>query len=317
MNDQEHHWVAISGKFSREGSAITFEGKPLVNPSDQQPAVDPNGIPYSELGLYMSDQVLAEGLVEAVVTFSQMNAYQACEIVLYYDPSSGFRLHAGLAALGAFNVRYFDGRQFINHLMQGDRLNLKPDEPYRLTVRRVGATVSMSVDGVDVAKTNLPWALPQSQVGLWCQSSSEISVSDFRVEARIPEAFVVMQFTDPFNDLYADVIRPVCAEYGVEARRADETTGPGFILQDIVQQIEDSTFVIADISEPNPNVFWEVGYAHAIRKHTILIADHETSLTFDVSGFRTLFYENSIAGKRHIEDGLRKYINAIMTPQLP
>jgi hypothetical protein len=58
-----------------------------------------------------------------------------------------------------------------------------------------------------------------------------------------------------------------------------------------------------------------VGYAHARGKPTILIADRGIEkLPFDVSPFRTLFYENSIDGKRRIEEGLRKHIKAILDP---
>jgi nucleoside 2-deoxyribosyltransferase len=80
-----------------------------------------------------------------------------------------------------------------------------------------------------------------------------------------------------------------------------------------VTQINTAKVVIADITPENPNVFWEVGYAHANRKPTILVAEKGRKLPFDVSGFRILFYENTIAGKRLVEDGLRKHLKAILT----
>ena len=74
-----------------------------------------------------------------------------------------------------------------------------------------------------------------------------------------------------------------------------------------------SRLIIAEISQSNPNVFYEVGYAHALNKPTILIAEKTTKLPFDVSPFRTLFYENTIAGKQKIEDGLKKHIEASLS----
>ena len=56
--------------------------------------------------------------------------------------------------------------------------------------------------------------------------------------------------------------------------------------------------------------FYEVGYAHALCNPTILLAEKGTRLPFDVSPFRTLFYENSIAGKRVFEEGLRRHVGA-------
>jgi nucleoside 2-deoxyribosyltransferase len=65
----------------------------------------------------------------------------------------------------------------------------------------------------------------------------------------------------------------------------------------------------------NPNVFYELGYAHALNKPTILLADinKRDRLPFDISGYRTVFYENSIGGKKEIEKKLRKYIENIHT----
>jgi nucleoside 2-deoxyribosyltransferase len=64
-------------------------------------------------------------------------------------------------------------------------------------------------------------------------------------------------------------------------------------------------------------VYYEVGYAHALKKPTILIAESPTQLPFDVSPFRTLFYENSIAGKAKVESGLKQHLEAILSNTLP
>jgi hypothetical protein len=125
--------------------------------------------------------------------------------------------------------------------------------------------------------------------------------------------FVVMQFTAPYNELYSDAIRPVCERLGLVAVRADEKFGPGVIIKDIERQINEAKVVIADITPANPNVYYEVGYAHALQKPTILIAEGPAQLPFDVSPFRTLFYENSIAGKAKVEAGLRAHLEAIQT----
>ena len=66
----------------------------------------------------------------------------------------------------------------------------------------------------------------------------------------------------------------------------------------------------------NPNVFYELGYAHALQKPTILLADIDKRdrLPFDISGYRTIFYSNTIAGKKEIESHLRKYMENIAQP---
>ncbi len=95
--------------------------------------------------------------------------------------------------------------------------------------------------------------------------------------------------------------------------RADETYGPGLIIADITKEISESRIVIAEVSPTNSNVYYEVGYAHALNKPTILIAEKGVKLPFDVSPFRTLFYENSIAGKKIVEEGFRKHVKAVLS----
>jgi hypothetical protein len=146
--------------------------------------------------------------------------------------------------------------------------------------------------------------------------TANIKISDFKVSTSPGQAFVVMQFSTPFTEIYEEVIKSVCSEFGIKPHRGDETYGPGLIIADVVREIRNSEFVIAEITPANPNVYYEIGYAHAINKPTILLADANLEkLPFDVSGFRTLFYENSIVGKRKFEEGLRKHIAAIF--QIP
>lgn len=85
------------------------------------------------------------------------------------------------------------------------------------------------------------------------------------------------------------------------------------ILNDIIASIRSASVIIADITPDNPNVFYEVGYAHALAKPTILLCEKgiRNKLPFDVSGFRTIFYDNTIGGKRQIEDKLRSHLQSI------
>jgi len=166
-------------------------------------------------------------------------------------------------------------------------------------------------------RRNLPFPYSQSQVGMFFIGRDDIVIRDFKIENQRPKAFVVMQFAAPYNDVYMDVIKSICAELGVEVVRIDEAFGPGLIISDISQAILSSTFVIADISPLNANVFYEVGFAHGTNKPTILIAEKGTKLPFDVSPFRTLFYENSIAGKTKLDKGLREYVRAVLNVRGP
>jgi hypothetical protein len=121
-----------------------------------------------------------------------------------------------------------------------------------------------------------------------------------------------MQFSEPYKQLYEEVIKPVVEAFELRAYHVGEVFGPGIILNDIAQGIVEAEVVIAEITPANQNVFYELGYSHALNKPTILLAERGKQLPFDVSGYRVLFYDNTIAGKKQIEDGLRRHLEAIM-----
>jgi len=134
--------------------------------------------------------------------------------------------------------------------------------------------------------------------GAWAEAESVHSHAIYRW----------VQFT-----LYKEVIKSTCEKYGYDAIRADDIFTNGQIINDITRSIEESSVIIADITPNNPNVFYEVGYAHATRKPTILLCERgREKLPFDVSGFRTLFYDNTIGGKSQIEERLSKHLENII-----
>ena len=130
-----------------------------------------------------------------------------------------------------------------------------------------------------------------------------------------------MQFTEDYNTLYREVIEPTCQSYGYSVIRADDLYTSGLIIEDITQSIREATIVIADVTPNNANVFYEVGFSHGIGKPTILLSDRKREkLPFDISGFRMLFYDNTIGGKRAVESRLAKHLDNIApksTPPLP
>jgi hypothetical protein len=122
------------------------------------------------------------------------------------------------------------------------------------------------------------------------------------------------QFSSPYGQVYSHVIKEVCKLLDVDSVRADEIYGPGIIIKDVIDHIARAHVVIADISPTNPNVYFEVGYAMALGKPIILLAQRPKageSLPFDVSAFRVLFYEDTIGGKLKLEDGLKGHLREI------
>jgi len=109
-----------------------------------------------------------------------------------------------------------------------------------------------------------------------------------------PFAFVLMPFDAQFSDIYKLGIQAAAAECGVVAERVDEQKFSEPILERIYRQIGNADFIIADMTGRNPNVFYEVGYAHALGKFCTLLTQDVDDIPFDLKHHRHIVYGRSI-----------------------
>lgn len=94
---------------------------------------------------------------------------------------------------------------------------------------------------------------------------------------------------------------------GIKVLRADEELNPGSISNDIFTKLMHSQYVIADITYPNPNVFYELGIRHAIRPGTILIREKvDFSIPFDISHLRYIEYTQEPSGMENLASQLKR-----------
>jgi len=124
-----------------------------------------------------------------------------------------------------------------------------------------------------------------------------------------------MPFSDEVSSqAYSHCIKPVCDEFDLEIRRADElfTTNP--VYDDIVKEIQEASIIIVDITGRNPNVFYELGIAHTLKQSRTIMLTHEDfeKAPFDVSHFRIIRYKNSIEGTRNLESELKKTLEYLL-----
>lgn len=109
-----------------------------------------------------------------------------------------------------------------------------------------------------------------------------------------------MPFHSDFDDVYRLGIKAAAEDCGVVAERVDEQTFSESILERIYRQIKNADFIIADMTGQNPNVFYEVGYAHATGKLCTLITQSTDDIPFDLKYHRHLVYGNSIQNLKNL-----------------
>jgi len=113
-----------------------------------------------------------------------------------------------------------------------------------------------------------------------------------------PFCFVLMPLASEFNDIYAFGIKGACDDVGVYCERVDEQIFQGSIMERVYNQIAHADVIVADMTGKNPNVFYEVGYAHALGKRSILITKEASDIPFDLKHFPHIVYNSQIAGLR-------------------
>lgn len=94
-----------------------------------------------------------------------------------------------------------------------------------------------------------------------------------------------------FDKYYREIYIPAIKEAGLEPARADELFNTGSVVEQIWEQIEKSRVLLADLTDKNPNVFYELGLAHAAKKPVIFTAANIEDVPFDLRHLRVIVYE--------------------------
>lgn len=184
------------------------------------------------------------------------------------------------------------------------------NNPIELSLTLMGSKVTLSVAGVQVLNAILPKPIEGTQIGLFAWGDSEIEITDVYYQKHPLSAFLMIPFTEPYDRFYENLLLPIAAAKGIELKRCKDFTTPTIILNDIRNGIKGSDVLIAEISERNPNVFYEIGYAHALRKKVILISRKECldNTPFDVKNNRIIPYDANHFDK---EPFVRDFIGAL------
>lgn len=294
------NWAGIAGQWTFAESAVTY-----IGPESE----------HGTMGLALSSERLKAGKVAIKYRLSS-NMRTTAGIVFGYQSINAPYF---IAEIGAWDRAYAIAefrpeRGWFALAAAGSLSNIDINLTHELCVSIQGQNVRLVADGVEVLNVVLSRPIEGAGIGLFAYGTSSIEFSDALVTTTGPRAFVIMPFAEPFDTLYREVILPVATQLGFSAVRIDEVNGPGVILDDIQREIVASHAVVAEISNHNPNVFYELGYAHALAKPTVLLVRKQEGkdIPFDIRGYRAIFYDDTIGGKKTVELKLREHLSAIL-----
>jgi len=103
--------------------------------------------------------------------------------------------------------------------------------------------------------------------------------------------FVMMPFGQ-WNDVYyKEIYISAIKEAGFEPVRGDEMFSSGSVVEQIWEQIDKAKVLLADLTGKNPNVFYELGLAHAARKPVVFTSGSLDDVPFDLRHLRVIIYD--------------------------
>lgn len=127
--------------------------------------------------------------------------------------------------------------------------------------------------------------------------------------------FVLMPFGGPYDEFYNEIIKETLEENNYTVKRADEIYGSKPIMEDILNGINDSELILADLTDKNPNVFYELGIAHTVKpnNNVLLISQSIDFVPFDIRPYRVIIYEPTITGAKILSKQLHETLKEFRT----
>lgn len=130
--------------------------------------------------------------------------------------------------------------------------------------------------------------------------------------------FVMQPFAAPLGDYYEKIYKPAIEKAGLRPVRADaEIFATGKIMDQVWHGINDAKVLVAELTTRNPNVFYELGLAHAMNKPVVLVSASEEDVPFDLQHIRVIYYDvtDPFWGSKLIEKVAENILSAIQNPE--
>ena len=134
------------------------------------------------------------------------------------------------------------------------------------------------------------------------------------------KCFVIMPFSrtqsctkQGWAGIFKGIIKPAVEESGLGYECERSVAERQNIVKGILEALNKANVVIADLTDNNPNVFYELGVRHTLTNRTILIAQGEEHIPFDLRPYPVTFYNKSLTNIEEFKNDIRKKLEDIET----
>jgi hypothetical protein len=162
---------------------------------------------------------------------------------------------------------------------------------------------------VDVSADDTPSSAPSERIKKLGKAAN-VSAND--------SCFVMQPFVPPLGDYYEKIYKPAIEKAGLKPVRADaDIFATGKIMDQVWEGINAAKVLVAALATRNPNVFYELGLAHALKKPVVLISAREEDVPFDLQHIRVIYYDvnDPFWGSKLIEKVAENVLSAIQNPE--
>jgi hypothetical protein len=129
--------------------------------------------------------------------------------------------------------------------------------------------------------------------------------------------FVMMPFAEPIGGYYKLIYEPAITKAGLRSVRADDDIfGTGKIMDQVWNGIHAAKVLVAELTGRNPNVFYELGLAHALNKPVVLVSASQADVPFDLHHIRVIYYDvrDPFWGDKLIAKVAENVVSALKNP---
>lgn len=136
-----------------------------------------------------------------------------------------------------------------------------------------------------------------------------------RFQTQHDYCFVLMPFGEvrDLQTLYRDHVKAVVERLGLRCERADDIYDVSGVMQSVWEGINRARLVVADLTERNANVFYELGIAHTLGKPVIMLSQSIDFVPFDLRHLRCIVYAYTPRGAAQLEHKLERTIKTVLS----